>query len=551
MSVESIVPVQVSVLAAAVSLLIIPLVWRVAPHLGLVDLPDPRKIHTVPVPRVGGWGIAIGTLMPLLLWLKLNPLLLSFVMGSLVLFLFGIWDDRKSISHWSKFLGQILASGLVVYYGDLYVSRIPFFDGDVLGPAIGKPLTMFALVGVINAINHADGLDGLAAGESMLTLIGVTILGYLADNVVVISVALATMGGILGFLRYNSYPARVFMGDAGSQVLGFTLGFLTIYLTQYANTALSAAVPLLLLGVPIADILAVLYQRIRAGDNWFKASRNHIHHRLLDLGLSHYQTVIIIYSLHAALVVAAVVLRYESDGRVLATGLLVIVGLFGGLFAAERAGWRAVRRDASSGAGISAWVGSPKGDKMLREASRLLIAVLAPALMLLGSLWVARIPRDIGLIAALLAAVLAAELGLAHVVRSLVVRMTVYVAAIASAYLVISYPGLAAQRSVEISTVAVVVALVAAIGAYIRFTSDEKFGTTPTDYLIVFAMVALMVFAGIDSSSRTLVEIVVYAVVLLYGCEVLIGRATQRWNGFNVATLLTLSIMAVRGLLFS
>jgi UDP-GlcNAc:undecaprenyl-phosphate GlcNAc-1-phosphate transferase len=249
--------------------------------------------------------------------------------------------------------------------------------------------------------------------------------------------------------------------------------------------------------------------------------------------------------------VAAVVLRYESDGRVLATGLLVIVGLFGGLFAAERAGWRAVRRDASSGAGISAWVGSPKGDKMLREASRLLIAVLAPALMLLGSLWVARIPRDIGLIAALLAAVLAAELGLAHVVRSLVVRMTVYVAAIASAYLVISYPGLAAQRSVEISTVAVVVALVAAIGAYIRFTSDEKFGTTPTDYLIVFAMVALMVFAGIDSSSRTLVEIVVYAVVLLYGCEVLIGRATQRWNGFNVATLLTLSIMAIRGLLFS
>jgi UDP-GlcNAc:undecaprenyl-phosphate GlcNAc-1-phosphate transferase len=546
--VGSLIPLQLSTLAAAVSLLIIPLMWRVAPHLGLVDLPEARKIHTAPVPRVGGWGITIGSLIPLLLWLKLDPMLQAFVIGSLILFLFGVWDDRKNIGHWTKFLGQILAAGVVVYYGNLYVSRIPFLDGAALSAAVGKPLTMFALVGVINAINHSDGLDGLAAGESMLTLIGLAILGYLAGSIVVISVALATMGGILGFLRYNSYPARVFMGDAGSQVLGFTLGFLAIYLTQNADSALSAALPLLLMGVPIADILAVLYQRIRAGENWFKASRNHVHHRLLDLGLSHYQTVIIIYSVHAALVVAAVVLRYESDFRVSVTYLLVILGLFGGLIEAERRGWTAVKRSANGAVGISGSLQGLKNNKLLRHWSRMLIAVAAPAFMLLGSLWVARIPRDVGLVAALLAGVLAAELGFAHAVRSLVVRVTVYVASIASAYLVITYPGMAAQRSVEIATIAILVALVVAIGAYVRFAADEKFGTTPTDYLIVFTLIALMVFAGIDSSSRAVVEIVVYAVVLLYSCEVLIGRSVKRWNGFHVATLATLTIMAVRGL---
>jgi UDP-GlcNAc:undecaprenyl-phosphate GlcNAc-1-phosphate transferase len=532
-------PLQLSTLAAAVSLLIIPLMWRVAPHLGLVDLPDARKIHSTPVPRVGGWGITLGSLIPLLLWLKFDSLLQSFVLAILTLFIFGIWDDRKGIGHWTKFLGQILAAGSVVYYGDLYVSRLPFLDGATLDAAVGKPITMFALVGVINAINHSDGLDGLAAGESMLTLIGLSILGYLAGSVVIMSIALATMGGILGFLRYNSHPARVFMGDAGSQVLGFTLGFLTIYLTQNANSALSAALPLLLLGVPIADILAVLYQRIRAGQNWFKASRNHGHHRLLDLGLSHYQTVIIIYSVHAALVVAAVLLRYESDLRVSATYLLVIFVFFGALIAAERMGWRAVRRDAEAAAGLN---------RLLRESARQLIVLAAAAFMSLGCLWVARIPRDVGLVAAVLAAVLAAQLGFAPAVRSLVVRVAAYVAAIAAAYLVIRYPG-SAPQAVEVAALALIGVLVAAIGIYICFAAHEKFGTTPTDYLIAFSLVALMVFAIIDPSARALVEIAVYAVVLLYGCEILIERSVKRWSGLNVVALLTLSTMAIRGLL--
>jgi UDP-GlcNAc:undecaprenyl-phosphate/decaprenyl-phosphate GlcNAc-1-phosphate transferase len=546
-------PLQLSTLAAAVSLLVIPLMWRLAPRLGLVDLPGPRKVHKVPVPRVGGWGITIGSLVPLLLWLKFDPPLVSFVVGILILFGFGIWDDLRNIGHWSKFLGQLLSAGVVVYYGDLYVARLPFLDGVILNAAVGKPLTMFALIGVINAINHSDGLDGLAAGESMLSLIGLAILGYLADSVAVMSVALAMMGGILGFLRYNSHPARVFMGDAGSQVLGFALGFLTVYLTQRADTALSAALPLLLLGVPVADILIVLCKRIRARINWFRASRNHAHHRLLDLGFAHYQTVIIIYSIHAALVFAAVILRYESDLRVTATYLALMIALFAGLIIAERRGWRALIHHAHGSDGMNSASGRLKTIRLLRELPQHLISLAAPALMLLGSMWVAHVPREIGVVAAVFAALLAVELWLARArpLRTRVVRVSMYVAAIASAYLIVSYPGHAAERAVEVGTMAVVAALVVAIGAYVRFANDAKFDTTPTDFLIIFALLVLIVLAGIDASagSRALVEVVVYAVVLLYSCEVLIGRTVQRWNGFNMAALAALAVMAVRGLL--
>ena len=171
----------VMILAVALSMVLIPLAQRVAPRLGMLDMPDPRKVHSAPVPRVGGWGITVGSLVPLILVFQSDPLMQSFAAAGLVLFAFGLWDDARQVSHWIKFVGQLLAAGLVVYHGDLYISRIPFFDSVVLSPAIGQPFTMFALVGVINAINHSDGLDGLASGESMLSLIAIAFLGYLSE----------------------------------------------------------------------------------------------------------------------------------------------------------------------------------------------------------------------------------------------------------------------------------------------------------------------------------------------------------------------------------
>ncbi len=539
-------PLQLATLAAALSLSIIPLMRHFASRLGLVDLPEARKVHSMPTPRVGGWGITVGSVLSLALWLKFDPSTTAFVAGVCVLFAFGIWDDIKQIGHWQKFLGQLLAVGAVVCYGGLVITHLPLIDTPI--PAwIGRPLTIFSLIGAINATNHSDGLDGLAAGESILTLIGAAILGYLSGNIVVIGIALALFGAILGFLRYNSHPARVFMGDSGSQVLGFTLGYLTLDLTQRADTAYSAGISLLLLGLPIADILMVLWQRIRSGENWFRATRNHLHHRLLDIGFAHYQTVIILYSVHALLVMAAVLLRYHPDSQVLGVYLGVLAGLFLLLSGAEAIGWRANRpleRGSIARAFASAFAA-------IDASSERVILAAALLLMVLGAIWAAHVPHEIGVVAAVLAPLLAAELWLARDrdVRLPIVRLSVYLAAIASSYLYVYAPGVIAYHDVEWIVSSLIGVMMLAIAVHVWRASPKRFDTTPTDYLIGFVLIALVVFAGFEPRLRPVVQIIVYAVVLLYGCEVMMGAAARRGHSLQVAAILTLTIIAARGLI--
>jgi UDP-GlcNAc:undecaprenyl-phosphate/decaprenyl-phosphate GlcNAc-1-phosphate transferase len=537
----------VMTLAVALSMMLIPFAKRLAPRLGMVDMPDPRKVHTAPVPRVGGWGITIGSLVPLVLVFQSDPLVQSFAAGGLVLFAFGLWDDAKQISHWKKFAGQLLAAGLVVYHGDLYVARLPFFESLVLTPEIGKPFTMFALIGVINAINHSDGLDGLASGESMLSLIAIAFLGYLADNALVIGMALATIGGTLGFLRYNTHPARVFMGDAGSQFLGFTLGVLLVYLTQVAYPATSAALPLLLLGLPIADILAVLYQRIRGGMHWFKATRNHVHHRLLGLGFSHFQTVVIIYSVQAALVVGAVSMRYQSDLVVGATYFAVIAALFTILTVAERRNWKVDPDRFSASMPLPEPVRRLADNKTLRNLPLMTITVVVPMFMLFGALSVEAIPSDFGAVASALAALMLTQMLRKRAAESLIMRAALYVTAAFSAYLLVTYPGAAGPLTQTLADVMVFV-LAAALGIFIRFLSERKFSTTPTDFLVAFGLVALVMFNRSGAEANATTQFVTYAIVLFYGCEVISERVASRWHVLNWAALATLTIAGVRGL---
>jgi UDP-GlcNAc:undecaprenyl-phosphate GlcNAc-1-phosphate transferase len=508
-------------------------------------MPEARKVHTVPIPRVGGWGITLGTLLPLVLVFKLDPLVQSFLIGCLTLFAFGIWEDARSIGHWPKFVGQLIAVGAVVYYGDLWVSGIPFIDAP-LPAALGKPFTMFALIGVINAINHSDGLDGLAGGESVLSLIALAILGYMSGSALIVSVSLATIGGIFGFLRYNSHPAYVFMGDSGSQVLGFTLGFLVVYLTQTANTAVSAALPLLILGLPLADILSVLWQRIRGGMNWFKATRNHFHHRLLQLGFDHSESVVIIYLIQASLVVSAVTVRYESDATVALVYLVGISALFCALTVAERRHWRVSRgRSASSNA-----IAALKAAKVMVNGPLLLITVLTPVLMILSALWVARIPSDFAVVAGVLAVLPVTQLLWPHSVRPSLARLAIYGAAIFPACLLINSPD-AVPRTVQVFITAVIIVLALAIVLYVRFNTEQRFGTTPTDYLVVCGVVTLTVFGSIEINSRAVVEAVLFATVLSYCCEIIVGSTPESMGRrvLQFSTVGTLLIITLRGVL--
>ncbi len=541
-------PILLLILAMAVSMLVIPVARHLAPYLGLVDLPDPRKVHTVPIPRVGGWGITLGVLLPVLLILKLDPLVQSFLVGCVTLFAWGIWDDARTIGHWLKFAGQLIAVGIVVYYGDLWVSRLPFIEGAI--PAvIGKPFTMFALVGVINAINHSDGLDGLAAGEAILSLLALTVLGYTSGSTLMLGIALATIGGIFGFLRYNSHPAYVFMGDSGSQVLGFTLGVLVIYLTQNSNTEVSAALPLLILGLPIADILSVLYQRIRGGMNWFKATRNHVHHRLMQIGFDHYETVVIIYSIQAAFVVSAVLARYQTDFLVALLYLGGIAALFAALILAERTGWH-VRRAQGTPSRLSRAVAALKASDVVVKGPLYVIMCTTPIAVLLSAVFVARIRADLAIAAAAIGVVPAAHLLWPQRINSALLRVAIYATAVFPAWVLISDPG-AIPRPLFLCTAALIILLLAAIVVYMRLDQNRRFETTPTDYLIACGVVALVICGAIGISSRNVVEAILLATVLMYASEIIVGSgqeiAGRRW--LDCSTLGALLIISLRGVL--
>ncbi len=497
--------------ALLISMSVIPLMIKLAPRLGMVDMPDPRKVHAQPVPRVGGVGIVAGAVVSVLLWMPMHHWMPWYLFGSLVLFVFGTWDDSREIGHYTKFIGQFAATVAIVYGGDLYVRHLPFME-MVIDPAFGRPFTVIALVGMINAINHSDGLDGLAGGESLLSLGCLAYLGYLGGGTDFLIVAGAVIGGLFGFLRYNAHPARVFMGDAGSQFLGYSLGVLAVSLTQEVSPELSMALPVLILGLPIVDILAVFAQRIHGGMNWFRATKNHIHHRLLELGYLHPQAVLIIYAVQAVLVIGAIALRYESDVLVLTTYTAVCALVFSSLSIAERKGWRVVR----TVRGVSAAFGGNWG-----RLPFAFVWLILPLYFLLGGVMARQVSGDIGMAGAVVAAITVAGLCLSwrNGGASMLLRLGVFSAAALLVYTMERQGGL-----FESLFHPILIALAVAVGLAIRLSADQEFRTTPLDYLMVLLVVVTGVLAQRHFKGFDLGAVIVQLVVLFYSYELVASK---------------------------
>lgn len=533
--------------AMVISMVLIPVMARLAPRLGMIDRPDPRKVHAKPIPRAGGVGIVLGALAPLVLWLPLDALSGAYLFGALVLLAFGVWDDIQELGHYVKFIGQFVAVGAVVYYGDLYVTHLPFV-ADELAESTGKIFTVFATVGMINAVNHSDGLDGLAGGLTLLSLSAMAYLAYLSgsETSFLIIVALAALGGIVGFLRYNTHPASIFMGDGGSQFLGFTAGFLAVFLVERVNTAVSPALPALLLGLPIADILAVFVQRVYHGMNWFRASRNHIHHRLLALGFDHYEAVVIIYSIQTFFVVSAILLMYESDSLILSIYLGVCAMVFAFLVIAEKQKWRAHK--SRRPVGVAKIIGSIKQHRLFSAIPMRFVSVAIPAFFVYVGFMASRIPRDLGVVSALLALIMLLYLALRRAKDTTVLQVVTYVTAAFVVYLDNWYFG---QWTPFLDTIEIVyfVLLAAAIGITIRYGSKGEFKTTPMDYLVIF----VVLFAGfLLHNLPEKAELGVMAVeltIIFYGCELIITRMRKLVHLLTITTLVTLTTFAVRGLI--
>lgn len=542
---EQILYLLTFITAMVVSMTVVPIMARLAPKLGMIDKPDPRKVHTVPIPRAGGVGIVVGSLLPILLWSQMESWLLMYVCGAMVLLAFGVWDDMRELGHYAKFLGQIIAAVAVVYFGDIYITQLPFLTLEGEQETIGKLFTVFAIVGMINALNTSDGLDGLAGGMSLLSLSCIAYLAFMADSYPIMLVAIAVLGGVFGFLRYNTHPARVFMGDGGSQFLGFTLGVLAVALTQRANTALSPALSLLFLGLPIVDLVAVIVQRVHRGTKWYRAHKDHIHHRLLQLRFHHYEAVVIIYSIQLFFIVSAIFLGYESDILILSiyAGTCSLLFLF--LALAERNKWCAHHRYDKSH--FADWVQTIKQHRLITNGTSSVVSSVVPLMFLATGVLASQVPRDFGFGAGALAVILVLML-IFGTKESIVLRAISYVTAAFIVYLESKYISGQSEILNGVS-MGFYGLLVVSTWLAVRYATDTEFRISPMDFLVIFVVLTVgIIFRG-HLRQELLGMMAIKLVILFYSCELVFSRLKRKWNSLSVSTLVTLIVLGARGLI--
>jgi len=536
--------VFIFLMALVISMLVIPLMMRLAPILGMLDQPARRKIHRIPIARVGGVGIVFGAVISSLLWIGAVPEVLAYLYGAIILFAFGLWDDVRDIGYLPKFIGQIVAVAVVVYYGDVYITRLPFAGMDIVDGWFGRPFTVLVLVGVINALNTSDGLDGLAGGESLLSFMCLAYLAYVSGSVSVLAMSIAAAGGIVGFLRYNSHPARVFMGDNGSQFLGYTLGFLAVLLTQKENTAMSPLVGLFIIGLPIIDLFYVIAQRNKMGISWFRPTRGHIHHRLLDMGFHHYESVVIIYSLQSLIVLFAVMYHYESDLLLLLVYLTGAALIYLFLNLAVRYKW-SVRTSDRPGY-LKYLIGALSDNQLFQKIANKILYYSISAYLVAGSMYATSIPPDFGGIAASLGILMLLGLSLERSFVYLPLRLLVYVTIAFIVYLVTIYQP---EQFVGADPFTYIFygVITAAVVLLIRINDTRSFQTTPMDYLVVLMVIMIGILTRLGAVDSVISALILKIVILFYGSEIILSRMHARWNVFTSSVLLSLAVLGYRG----
>ncbi|MFD1037159.1 glycosyltransferase family 4 protein [Virgibacillus byunsanensis] len=293
-------------LTLLISLIITPVVIKYAKKLNATDKPNNRKVHTDPIPTLGGLAIFISFLIGLLILQPSSEYHLAIVCGAFLIITLGLMDDLFDLSAKLKFLIQIAAAVLVVFWGGLQVEFINLpFGGQLQFGFLSTLVTVLWIVGITNAINLIDGLDGLAAGVSSIALFTIIGMAVIIGDVYVTTIALILLFSTLGFLRYNFYPAKIFMGDTGALFLGYMISVLA--LLGFKNvTIISFVIPIFILGVPISDTLIAIVRRYINKQPLSSPDSSHLHHRLVKSGFSHKQTVLFIYTLSAMFSVAAI-----------------------------------------------------------------------------------------------------------------------------------------------------------------------------------------------------------------------------------------------------
>lgn len=345
------------VFACLVSALLTPVLRRFAlKHRLFDDHVSARKVHGRPIPRLGGLAIAAGFYAPLLALLfeasgvgstfyASSRMAVSFMAGGVAIIALGLYDDLRGSSAGLKFLAQFGVAGALYYAGfHIDVLSLPFASAIHLGP-LSLLFTMLWIVGVVNAMNLIDGLDGLAAGVGLFGVATTFVLAATRGDPIMMLFMGALAGSLLGFLIYNFNPASIFMGDTGSMFIGYVLAVGAVQTSQKSSTTVAILVPIVALGLPIADTFLAMLRRAIHRRPIFSADRSHIHHKLLDLGLTQKKAVLILYATSLLFGGAALLLTVASSTQ--CTVILVTMGV-GGFVAIRKLGYGQLRHVVSS-----------------------------------------------------------------------------------------------------------------------------------------------------------------------------------------------------------
>ena len=303
--------IGVGVIAFIVSYILTPYMARVGKKQNMMDMPGHRKIHEEAIPNLGGIVIFFGFLLSLLFVVQIEGQIKALLIGGVIILLLGVVDDIVDLSPKHKFIIQMVPALIVIIYNSdlinsFIVNQLKIFD--LLGYLL-YPILIFWLVGVTNSINLIDGLDGLACGISLIALVTFLILG-LRQNLEALSlISIALAGSILAFLKFNFYPAKIFLGDSGSTFAGFMLASIGALWVLNSGNAFFILIPIIILALPIVDTLFAICRRYRGHYPIFQADKGHLHHRLLTRGIAHKNVVFILWGVSAICSVIALVLE--------------------------------------------------------------------------------------------------------------------------------------------------------------------------------------------------------------------------------------------------
>lgn len=317
--------------SAAISFCVTPLIKKIAKKIGAMDVPNARKVHKEPIPLLGGLSIYIAFVISLIL--KKNALTFNekgILIGATIVVIGGFIDDVRDLKPYQKLIFQILSAIILIRFGlSIKIITNPFCYSDMYLNIkwFSIPLTILWVVGITNAFNLIDGLDGLAAGVAFISSLTIFIIAILNNRVDAALLTIILSGAILGFLPYNFNPASIFMGDIGSQLLGFLLSAISMSGAIKSATAFAIGVPILAFGLPIYDTLFAVIRRKINGKPIMKADRGHLHHRLLDMGFNQKQVVLIMYAMSAVLGGISIIAMQISNQRsyFLVTAVVIII----------------------------------------------------------------------------------------------------------------------------------------------------------------------------------------------------------------------------------